>query len=163
MGLEHPLGAGVEGVIVRGGHDADAHTLQLINHTLRASGKRSAEANLVEDRPLHVGVGHVRLPHHFHESLIAGLALSDRSPDDDVAHRSESEWLRDFHRKLYGRIMSDLLHGALRRPLSSEQRRECYKAGDNQRDEGEPGHFWHGQYLHRKLLELQSIDSCWPR
>src|SRR5207249_7010605 len=119
--LEHPLCASYEWLIVRGGHYPDAHTLQLINHALRASGKMSAEANLVEDRPLHVGVGHVRLPHHFHESLIAGLALSDRSPDDDVAHRSESERLRDLHPKLLRRIMSDLLHGPLRRCLSSEQ------------------------------------------
>src|SRR5206468_3077671 len=108
-------------------------------------------------RPLHVGVDHVRLPHHFHQSLIAGLALSDRPPDDDVAHRCESERLRDLHRKLPGRIMLDLLHGALRRALPSEQRRERHEAGDDQRDEGEPGHFWHGQCLHRKLLELQRI------
>src|SRR5207249_2972100 len=89
-------------------------------------------------------------PHHFHQSLIAGLALSDRPPDDDVAHRCESERLRDLHRKLPGRIMLDLLHGALRRALPSEQRRERHEAGDDQRDEGEPGHFWHGQCLHRK-------------
>ena len=157
LGFEHPFRTSVERVIVRSGHDPNAHALQLINHALGASGKRSPEAALVEDRPLHVGVCHVRLPHHFHQSLIAGLTLSDRPPDDDVAHRSESERLGDLHRKLLGWIMPDRLqHGiALRRSLSLEQRMGRHEAGDDQRDEWEHGHFRQGQCLHRKLLALQ--------
>ena len=160
MGLEHALEAGIERVIVRIGHDPDAHTLQLINHTLGASGERSAEVGLIEDRSFHAGVGHVCLPHRFRESLIAGIPLSDRSPDDDVAHRSESERLRDLHRKLPGRIMPDQLgHGvALRRSLSSEQRMGRRDHGDDQHDEGKHRDFRHGQCLHKKLLDLETID-----
>ncbi len=165
VGFEHPLRSGVQRVVVGGRHHADAHPLQVVGDRLgppEVLVERPAEAGQIDDRPFHVGVGHVRFPHHFGERLIAGVTVRECPADDDVADRSERERLRDLHGELFGRIVADLRQHdiAARRSLTSKKDACGDETGDDHAERGQPGSL---RDAHHVLLCARSPIISVPR